>query len=233
MIISCGHVISNELNHSVISNGSTSITCISSLAETLIEQFFQLRPKRIVLIMSAFGGTLEPTAGVADLLGSVALQKERINVARRVLHAVLIEHYGVSRNAHGGEAVVLRDHNIAGLNPLLLILLTQYFEALVSLPDFWFFLKAKKSNLLFSRARTSIDSCSHHDQILYFHLNLMCKFLLRIIRNSYMADVSNHAEKRHGLMTPALAAPQCCRTSDLQKHPALQVYLSCPAFRAK
>ena len=50
--------------------------------------------------MSAFGGTLDPTAGVADFLGSVALQKERINVARRVLQAVLIQHHSVSRKTH-------------------------------------------------------------------------------------------------------------------------------------
>ena len=92
MIISCGHVISNELNHSVISNGSTS-------AETLIEQFFQLRPKRHVLLRLPFGQALEPSAGVADLLGRVALQKESINVVRRVLYTVLIEHHGVSRKA--------------------------------------------------------------------------------------------------------------------------------------
>lgn len=82
MIISCGHVISNELNHSVISNGSTSIACIRSLAETLVKQIFQLRSKRIVLFWFPLGHTLEPPAGVADLLGCVALQKESVNIVR-------------------------------------------------------------------------------------------------------------------------------------------------------
>ena len=74
MIISCGHVISNELNHSVISNGSTSIACIGSLAEIFIEQFFQFGSKRGVLLRLTLGRALEPSAGVADLLGRVALQ---------------------------------------------------------------------------------------------------------------------------------------------------------------
>ncbi|MPM87113.1 hypothetical protein SDC9_134206 [bioreactor metagenome] len=68
--------------------------------------------------MSAFGGALEPSAGVADLLGSVALQKESVNIVRRVLHAVLIQYHGVPRKAHGGETIVLRNHEIAGLNQI-------------------------------------------------------------------------------------------------------------------
>lgn len=37
MMIVCWHVISNKLSRSENLNGSTSIACISSLAETLIE----------------------------------------------------------------------------------------------------------------------------------------------------------------------------------------------------
>lgn len=89
---------------------------IINLGASFAEQFLQLCPKRGILRWLSFGHTLEPPAGIMNMLGLVALQKKGVDIVGCVLHAVLIEHYGVSRKAHGGEAVVLRDHNIAGLN---------------------------------------------------------------------------------------------------------------------
>ena len=83
-----------------------------------LQYLCQLRPERIVLLRLPLWHAFETSTGVADLFGCMALQEQRVNVVRRILHPVLIQHYGVASQAHGGKAIILGDHDITGLHQI-------------------------------------------------------------------------------------------------------------------
>src|SRR5699024_9738722 len=85
---------------------------------SILYEFLQRSCKRLILLPRAFGWPFRVLAGTEELFVFMPPGQQAVDILRRILHSVLVEHSSPPGQAHTCKPIVLGDDNISRLHPV-------------------------------------------------------------------------------------------------------------------
>ena len=83
-----------------------------------MKQLFQSGGKGVILGLGPLFGAFHPSAGGPEFPGIVPDKEKGVNVVQGVFPSILVQYPGTAGKAHGGQAIILGDNDIAGGDPV-------------------------------------------------------------------------------------------------------------------